>query len=147
MEEQDIDRRLLHQGCGQASRRSPCCRWAARHVTGKQCERGRGRVSPRFPSLSVAGGEGARGAEGEREMEAKAVHRAWKHRRKEIKVEFLALCDLCQLRSPHQERRMMELATVLDAMEVDRPLESSSASSSDRKQKKKRRKMRRTRCA
>ena len=50
----------------------------------------------------------------------KKARSAWRQRRKEIKDEFLALCDLRQLRSPLQERRMMELATALDDMEVDR---------------------------
>ena len=79
--------------------------------------------------------------EEEKKEEVKKARSAWRQRRKEIKDEFSALCDLRQLRSPLQERRMMELATALDAMEVDRPPESSSASSVART--KKRRKKRR----
>ena len=70
-----------------------------------------------------------------RKEEAKKALRAWKQRRKRVKDEFVALIDFPTL-SPHDERKLRELVSTMEAMDASRP-GSSSASSSDRKKKKK----------
>ena len=75
--------------------------------------------------------------------EAREVHAEWRRRRRKLKDEFMALLDLSS-RSPLQQKRMEELADIVDAMEASRPGTSSTSSSALKKKKKKRRKRMRT---
>ena len=59
---------------------------------------------------------------------AKEALKAWKQRCKEIKVEFLVLCDIPR-RSPLEERRKWVLVSMMEAMDASRPGSSSTSSS------------------
>ena len=75
-----------------------------------------------------------------REEEARKVHAEWRRRRRKFKDEFMALLGLSS-RSPLQQKRMLELADMIDELESSAP-GTSSTSSSARKKKKRRKRAR-----
>ena len=70
-----------------------------------------------------------------REEEAREVRAEWRRRRRKLKEEFMALLDLSS-RSPLQQKRMEELADMVDALEASRPGTSSTSSSALKEEEK-----------
>ena len=79
--------------------------------------------------------------EREEQVKREEVHAEWRRRRRKLKEEFMALLDLPS-RSPLQQKRMEELADMVDALEASRPGTSSTSSSALKKKKKKKRRKR-----